>query len=175
MSWLSRERIGAVSTFLLITAVALVARVWFGDLQLAFGVRVDATLLALTLASIARGARFGTVAGFVLGLVVDAVQPEWLGASAAGYALVGFFSGSFGQTIYVDRTRARAALVISSVVIFDIVFGVLTVGIASPFFSRALASLGSALVTGSVTALLSRAWLAVVAPQSGRADLLADE
>lgn len=175
MNWLSRERISALSTFLLITAVALAARVWFGDLHLFFGVRVDATLVALTLASIARGARFGTVAGFVLGLVVDAVQPEWLGASAAGYALVGFFTGSFGQTIYVDRTRARAALVIASVVIFDIVFGVLTVGIASSFFSRVLASLGSAVVTGGITALLSRAWQAVIAPQAGRADLLADE
>jgi len=174
MSWLSRERVGATSALCVVTAAALAARVWFGDAQLLYGVRIDIPVLALSLASIARGARFGAIAGFILGLVTDAVQPEWLGASAAGYALVGFFSGSFGQTIYVDKTRARMALAGASVVVFDIVFGLLSVGIASPFFSRVLASLGSAVVTGGVTALLSRAWQLTFASSRRNADLAAD-
>lgn len=174
MSWLNRQRAGTLVTFLVIVVVALAARVWFDDFQVAYGVRVDAALLALSLASIARGARFGTLAGFALGLIVDAVWPQWLGASAVGYALVGFFSGSFGQTIYVDKTRARAALVTASMLLFDLTFGILTVGIASPFLARVLASLGSALVTGGVTALLSRVWQLVQNPAHERADLAAD-
>lgn len=174
MSLLSRERIGATTTFCLVTAAALAARVWFNDVQLFYGVRIDIPVLALSLSAIARGARFGAISGFLLGLVTDSVQPEWLGASAAGYALVGFFSGSFGQTIYVDKTRARAALSGASVLMFDIVFGILTVGIASPFIPRVLASLGSAVVTGGVTALLSRAWQLTFASSRGNADLAAD-
>jgi rod shape-determining protein MreD len=172
---LNRDRLGAFVTLCLVTLVALAARVWFGDAQLLFGVRVDIPVLALSLASMARGARFGALAGFILGLVVDAVQPEWLGASAVGYALVGFFSGSFGQTIYVDKTRARAALATASVLLFDITFGVLTVGLASPFVVRALASLGSAAVTGGVTALLSRAWQLTFATARSRIDPVADD
>lgn len=175
MSWLSRERLGATGTFCLVTAAALAARVWFGDAQLLYGVRIDVPILALSLASIARGARFGAMAGFLLGLITDSVQPEWIGASAAGYALVGFFSGSFGQTIYVDKTRARAALSGASVIMFDAVFGLLTLGFASPFIPRVLASLGSAVVTGGVTALLSRAWQIIFAPARGSTDLAADD
>jgi rod shape-determining protein MreD len=130
--------------------------------------------MALVLASMARGARFGLGAGFLLGLAVDAVYPQWLGASSVGYTLVGFFSGSFGQTIYVDKTRAQAALVIASTLIFDLVFGTLTSGIASPFLPAVLASLGSAVVTGLSAALLSLAWQFVVAPAEGRTDLAAD-
>jgi rod shape-determining protein MreD len=174
MSWVNRQRMGAVVAFLVIMAITLAARVWFGDIQLAFGMRIDFAIIALSMASIARGARFGTVAGFLLGLVVDSVLPQWLGASSVGFALVGFFSGSFGQTIYVDKTRARAALVTASMILFDLVFGVLTVGIASPFIARVLASLGSALVTGGVTAILSRAWQLVLTPSSRTTDFAAD-
>lgn len=174
MSWMNRQRVSTVVAFLVVMVVALAARVWFGDLQLAYGVRIDATLLALSLASIARGARFGTIAGFLLGLLVDSVSPSWLGASAVGYALVGFFSGSFGQTIYVDKTRARAALVTVSIILFDLVFGVLTVGVASPFFERVLGSLGSALVTGGVAAVLSQAWQLLFSPADGRSEQAAN-
>lgn len=170
MSWLSRPRVGALVAFVVILVITLAARVWFGDVQLAWGLRIDFGIVALTLASMARGARFGTAAGFILGIVVDAMLPEWLGASAVGYALVGFFSGSFGQTIYIDKTRARAALVIGSMLLFDLVFGLLTVGIASPFFARVLASIGSAVITGGVTALFSRVWQLIKTPPEGRTD-----
>lgn len=175
MSWLNRERLGATATFALVTAAALAARVWMNDVPLFFGIRIEVPIIALCLASIARGARFGATAGFLLGLIVDATQPEWLGASAAGYTLVGFFSGSFGQTIYVDKTRARAALSGASVLIFDACFGLLSVGIASPFLERMLASLGSAVMTAGVTALASRLWQLVFAPARRFADAAADD
>jgi rod shape-determining protein MreD len=164
VSWLNRQRIGAVAAFAFVTALSLAARVWFGDFQVFGRVRVDLAVIALALASTARGARFGTIAGFLLGLTMDAASPEWLGASAVGFALVGFFSGSFGQTIYVDKTRARAALVILSVLLFDLAFGLLSTGMSGPFVAGVLASVGSACLSGFVTVLFSRAAQLVMTP-----------
>ena len=140
----NRNRLQALGMFLALAAIVLAARVWFGNMELFGLVRLDVALLALALASMARGARFGMISGFFLGLLVDAPSPVWMGASSVGFVLVGYFSGSFGQTMYVDKTSARGLLVMGSVVIFDLVFGLLTVGIARPFISHALSTLGSA-------------------------------
>ena len=131
-------------------------------------------LIALPLMAIARGATFGMLAGFFLGLILDAMNPAWMGASSVGYTVVGFFSGSFGQTIYVDRTAARTTLVFGSVLLFDTIFGLLSVGIAHPFWRHVAASLASAILTGAVAGAITwiRRHLRIRAPRT--AELTAD-
>jgi rod shape-determining protein MreD len=92
------------------------------------------------------------IAGFLLGLLVDAPTPAWMGASSAAYALVGYLAGSYGQTMHMDKTLARGILVIGSVLVFDICFGLVTVGIARPLWLHALSSMGSAVLTGAAAA-----------------------
>jgi rod shape-determining protein MreD len=151
----NRNRLQAMMTLLMLAVIVLAARVWFGNMEWFGLVRMDIAILALALASMARGARFGMISGFLLGLLVDAPSPGWMGASSVAFVLVGYFSGSFGQTMYVDKTSARGLLVMGSVIIFDLVFGLLTVGIATPFIGHALSTLGSALLTGGTAATLS--------------------
>jgi len=146
----------SVAYFLLLVAVSLAARMWFLDLQLVGGVRIDATLIALALLAIGRGARFGIIAGFLLGLVADATHPGWLGAASAGFAVVGFFSGSFGQALYMDKASARGLLVVGAVIIFDIINGLFTVGIGHPFLRHAVGTVVSAALTGGTAVLLTR-------------------
>ncbi len=152
---LSRSRIEAVGTFVLLTMLVIAARIWLLDLHVFGGARIDIALIALSLTAISRGATFGMLAGFLLGVVVDAMNPAWMGATSVGYTVVGFFSGSFGQTIYVDRTAARAVLVFGSVLLFDTIFGLLSVGIAHPFWRHVAASLASAILTGATAGAIT--------------------
>ena len=144
-----------MGAFLVLAAITLAGRVWFHNFEWMGRLRIDVALLFLPYFAIARGATFGMVAGFLLGVLVDATNPQWMGASTLGYVVVGFFAGSFGQTIYVDRTRAQAIVVAGSVIIFDAIYGLLTVGFASPIGQRISYSLGSALLTGVAAAFLS--------------------
>jgi rod shape-determining protein MreD len=170
----NRKRLQALSTFLTLTVIVLAARVWFGNMEWQSGIRLDVALLALALASMSRGARFGMISGFLIGLLVDAPSPGWMGASSVGFVLVGYFSGSFGQTMYVDKTSARGLLVLGSVVIFDLIFGLLTVGIATPFISHALSTIGSALLTGAAVAALSWAHRYLSATDKAEPNFAAD-
>ena len=150
-------------------AVALAAKMWFADLQMAGSVRIDVALIGLSLLAIVRGTTFGIVAGFVLGIVLDAVNPGWMGASAVGYAVVGFFSGSFGQTLYMEKSVARGLLVMGAVVIFDLIFGLLSVGISPSLWSATLGTLGSAVLSGALAILLTRVvkqWQSTSAPDA---------
>ena len=155
--FLTRDRGRAVGAFLLLSALILMARVWLGNLDIGGNVRLDVAIIALALASIRRGATFGMTAGFLIGLMLDAPLPAWMGASSVGFVIVGFFSGSFGQTIYVDKMAARGLLVFGSVLMFDLFFGLLTFGVAQPFFGHLFSSFASAVLTG--TAALIIAWL----------------
>jgi rod shape-determining protein MreD len=150
-----REQWTDLGYLLLLSAGVVAARVWFGNFALDSGVRIDVALLVLPALSIARGAAFGAAAGFLLGLLVDATHAGWMGASSVAYALVGFCSGSFGQTMYVDRTAARGILVAGSVIIFDLIFGLLAGGVAQPFWRHAAGTLGSALLTGLIAAAIT--------------------
>ena len=147
---LRRDRIMAVLYFLTLAASVLASRVWFSNLQWNGGVRIDIALIILPLMAIARGATFGIISGFLLGFLVDATAPGYMGASSVGFAIVGFASGSFGDTMYMDQTLARGVLVCAAVLAFDIIFGLLSRGIASPFFLSVFFTISSALLSGLV-------------------------
>jgi cell shape-determining protein MreD len=80
-----------------------------------------------------------------------------MGASSIGFAAVGYFAGSFGQTLYLEKSLARGLLVIGAVVLFDIIFGMLSVGMASPLWLGAVGTIGSALLSGALALMVS--WL----------------
>jgi len=84
-----------------------------------FGGTADVLLLALISIALLRGAVAGAVAGFFGGLIVDIVTLDTLGVSALLYALVGYWTGRYGET--TGRDRAHAPLL--AVLVF-------TVGIA---------------------------------------------
>lgn len=152
-----RESAESATYIVLLVATAVAARIWFDNFHLFGPVRVDVALIFLSYLAILRGVTFGIVAGLILGLIVDAVHPSWMGASCVGFAAVGFFAGSFGQTLYLEKSRARGLLVIGAVLLFDIIFGMLSVGIARPFWLGVAGTIGSALLSGSLALFLS--WL----------------
>lgn len=145
-----------VILFLFTVSVVLAARMWLDNLRIVGPVRIDAALIILPLLSTARGTRFGIITGFLLGLIVDATGVEWMGSSSVGYALVGFLTGSFGQSLYMEKSTARGMLAFGSVILFDLTFGLFTVGIADPFWLNALGTLGSAALSGAAAAVITR-------------------
>lgn len=147
---LRRNRIMAVLYFLALGLSVLAARVWFSNFQWDGGVRIDIALIILPLMAIARGATFGIISGFLLGLLVDATAPGYMGASSAAFAIVGFASGSFGDTMYMDQSLARGVFVFAAVIVFDVIFGLLSRGIASPFFLSVFYTIASALLSGLI-------------------------
>jgi len=171
----SREQAESAAYFVLLVGVTVAARMWFDNLHLFGRVRIDVALIFLAFLSIVRGVTFGIVAGALLGLIVDAIHPAWMGASSVAFAAVGFFAGSFGQTLYMEKSLARGLLVIGAVALFDIIFGMLSVGIGSPFWAGVAGTVGSAILSGLVALLVARFYRmwhkrATPAPENGGRD-----
>jgi rod shape-determining protein MreD len=164
-----------VAYFVLLVGATVACRMWFDNVHLVGRVRIDVAVIFLGFLSIIRGVTFGIIAGGLLGLIVDAVHPAWMGASSVAFAAVGYFAGSFGQTLYMEKSLARGLLVIGAVVLFDIIFGMLSVGIGSPLWLAALGTLGSALLSGLVAFGISRLYRvwhkrSTPAPENGGRD-----
>lgn len=70
------------------------------------GGAADALLLTLVAVALLRGAVVGAVAGFFGGLLVDIMTLDTLGVAALLYALVGYWSGRYGETTGHGRGHA---------------------------------------------------------------------
>jgi len=94
--------VGAIVFVAALLQVTLVA-----SLDVAGGA-ADLLVLALVALALLRGAVTGAVAGFLGGLLVDVTTLDTLGVSALLYALIGYWTGRYGET--TGRGRGHAPL-----------------------------------------------------------------
>ena len=102
--------LGAIVFVAALLQVTLVA-----SLDVAGGA-ADLLLLALVALALLRGAVTGAVAGFAGGLLVDVATLDTLGVSALLYALIGYWTGRYGETTGRDRGHAPLLAVLLATV-----------------------------------------------------------
>jgi rod shape-determining protein MreD len=66
------------------------------------GARPDFLVLVVAYAGLVFGARPATIVGFILGLIVDAEQPDYLGLHALSLSLIGLICVLFGAALAHD-------------------------------------------------------------------------
>ncbi len=129
-----------------------------------FGVAPDAVLLFVAWLSLRFGRRYGLVAGFVLGFLMDAVTEMWgihmLIKSLVGF-LVGLFPASERETLLILPSQAFIGGLVISLFHNGLMVLILAVdtGVRSSFLLFGLwlgAALYTALVALTATLLLSR-------------------
>lgn len=76
------------------------------------GGAADLLLLVLVAVALLRGSLTGAVAGFFGGLLVDVTTLDTLGVSALLYALIGYWTGRYGETTGRDRGHAPLVAVL---------------------------------------------------------------
>lgn len=91
----------------IVFAAALLQVTLVASLDVAGGA-ADLLVLALVALALLRGAVTGAVAGFLGGLLVDVTTLDTLGVSALLYALIGYWTGRYGET--TGRGRGHAPL-----------------------------------------------------------------
>lgn len=102
--------VGAIVFVAALLQVTLVA-----SLDVAGGA-ADLLLLVLVAVALLRGSLTGAVAGFFGGLLVDVTTLDTLGVSALLYALIGYWTGRYGETTGRDRGHAPLVAVLVATV-----------------------------------------------------------
>ena len=83
---------------------------------------VDFLLIALLVLSVRTRPGTAAVAGFVMGLVADAMAPEALGAGALSLTVVGFTASRLKAAFFADNVGVNAVFVFLGKCAADVVF-----------------------------------------------------
>lgn len=126
------------------------------------GIRPDVTVLLLVLLAQRRGAVFGALLGFGIGLLEGLLQPQTLGMQCLAKSILGFAIGKLAQQLVSGSLPLMAVLLALSVLVHDAIFLLAYTHLSLPrFFAMYLTeSLPTALYTavlGSVIAVVASA------------------
>ena len=156
------DRLKLAAALLLLVAAHVVLRPRFAPSRFA----PDLILVALLFLAIRTRPGVGAVAGFLVGLLSDAVAPTTFGAGAFALTIVGFAAGWLKAVVFADNLLVNALIVFAASWLRDI----LQVAASNQLRGGALGmqllvlSPGAALSTAGaalVAMVLLRGWLSV--------------
>lgn len=155
----TRIQLAAAAALLLVLQFYLRPRVYDGRLS------PDFLLFGLVLFAMRTGPGPGAVAGFLVGLATDALNPARFGASALAHTVVGYAAAWARAVFFADNVLVNAGFVAIGLWLRDLV---LLVASGTPerqlVLELALLSPLQALITGglgAVVLVLFRQWFAI--------------
>lgn len=86
------------------------------------GARPDFLVLVVAYAGLIMGARPATIMGFIIGLVVDSEQPEYLGLHALALSIVGFGCAIAWEHLVRGSVFVQMSLIFGAALAHDVVF-----------------------------------------------------
>ena len=104
----------AVAAVLLDSAVA-------PEIEL-LGARPDFLVLLVAYAGLVLGARPATIVGFIVGLIVDAEQPEYLGLHAFSLSVIGFASAAAWEHLVRGSLFVQICVLFGAALAHDLIY-----------------------------------------------------
>lgn len=110
--------------------------VWFAGLAVAavildsavapeielFGARPDFLVLVVAYAALVLGAKPATIIGFIVGLLVDAEQPEYLGLHAFALSVIGFASAAAWEHLVRGSLFVQISVLFGAALAHDLIY-----------------------------------------------------
>jgi rod shape-determining protein MreD len=141
---------GAVVLFILILFQSLLS-----DVVTIAGIKFDLAIVIIVYVALTRGADYGLVFGFLIGLLLDVFTPQTLGIGALVKCLIGFTLGSFKDNLYLESLYSKGGLIFVALILNDFLYYVFTSGVnVSTFRILSHYSLLSAFYTSMVGMLI---------------------
>lgn len=119
------------SRLILSVLAALVFRVTLGSRLAIAGVQPDLLAAVLFSVTLARGAVFGVLAGFILGLLVDADRPGGLGLTSLAWCTMAYVTARISDAVEASDPIVASALLLLVVLIAETIRA-LVVSIGDP-------------------------------------------
>jgi rod shape-determining protein MreD len=126
----SRIQLALVLGFLVLLHFYVRPRLWSARLS------PDFLLMALVFFSMRAGPGAGAVAGFLVGVVADALTPARFGAGALAHTLVGYFVAWARAVFFADNLAVYAGFVAAALWLRDLVLLLASGTSSSPFLAQ---------------------------------------
>lgn len=86
------------------------------------GARPDFLVLVVAYAGLVLGARPATIIGFILGLIVDSEQPEYLGLHALALSVIGYASAAAWEHLVRGSLLVQIAVLFCATLAHDVIY-----------------------------------------------------
>ncbi len=133
------------------------------------GARPDFLVLIVAYAGLVLGARPATIVGFILGLIVDAEQPEYLGLHALSLSVIGFASAAAWEHLVRGSLFVQISVLFGAALAHDLMYYVVYYRNHLDIFARFFVRFGiiGAAYTAAFTVVIfvlarARMWRAIV-------------
>lgn len=149
----------SVIRWLILLSSVVFYRVWFPEGPPPLGLRLDYEMLVIAFVGLYRGQSVGTIAGWGIGFLAHASDPEMMGWGSLLGAVLGWAVGLLKERLFLEYVLSRWLVLWGVLLAIKIVYILFAVGLdpgmwLSSFFPAALGSAGLSATVGVVLSVL---------------------
>lgn len=135
-------------------------RVWFPESPPPLGLRLDYEMLVIALIGLYRGVHIGTMAGFSIGFLSHAADPDMMGWGALLGALLGWSIGLLKERLFLEYVLARWLVLWGVLLAIKFAYILFAVGLDAGLWLSSVfpAGLGSAGLSATAGVIISVLW-----------------
>ena len=85
-------------------------------------IKLDLPLLLVVYIGLARGTKEGIVHGFLIGLLVDVLNPYFLGLNALIKTLLGYLAGNFKDNLFLEPIYFKGLVIFLALIFNDLIY-----------------------------------------------------
>lgn len=150
----------SILRWLVLIASVVLYRVWFPEGPPPMGLRLDYELLAIALVGLYRGVNIGTAAGWGLGFLAHATDPDMMGWGGLLGALLGWAVGLLKERLFLEYVLSRWLVLWGVLLTVKLVYILFAVGLDPEMWLRSIfpAGLGSAGLSATAGVVISVLW-----------------
>jgi hypothetical protein len=150
----------SILRWIILLASVVFYRVWFPDGPPPLGLRLDYEMLAIALVALYRGVTIGAAAGWGIGFLAQAADPDMMGWGGLLGASLGWAVGLLKERLFLEYVLSRWLVFWGVLLLIKTVYVVFAVGMDPGMWLASFfpACLGSAGLSATVGVILSVLW-----------------
>ena len=135
-------------------------------------VKLDLPLFLVIYVGLTRGTREGVAHGFLIGLLVDVLNPSFLGLNTLIKTMLGYLAGNFKDNLFLEPIHFKGLIIFLALIFNDLVYYLIwsgfdpTVVLRTIFFSSILSGIYTSGV-GMLLFFISRRFKLRIAFENG--------
>ena len=95
-------------------------------------IKLDLPLLLIVYVGLTRGTKEGIVYGFLIGLLVDILNPSFLGLNTFIKTILGYLAGSFKDNLFLEPIYYKGLIIFLALILNDLIYYLIRSGFDLP-------------------------------------------
>ncbi len=131
MFWKNIDYLKIIRGALTLLSVVVFLSLFSEPLRVA-NIKLDLPLLLVVYLGLTRGTKEGIVFGFLIGLLVDVLNPYFLGLNALIKTILGYLAGNFKDNLFLEPIYFKGLVIFLALIFNDLIYYLIYSGFDLP-------------------------------------------